>query len=599
MPAPIGRVTPPASTSSLTTAARGWAEAFNFNSPTAVRRLEVARALAPTTGPASLQRAYALYRSWEDNDLGSARMLKTTVAGQELFALHTTTDGDDGFVELFNDKGALLASGTTGFGTNGQRQIRWDAAPGAVREQVAPKNSSPSVEAFLSAVDVGKSTSSASGATLTAAELRAAAKNLVGAELTTASVDGFENAALFRVLADSSSKLTSGSRAYAEQLSALYTDAGSTALSRLSQKPLGTTSPFTRGAQVASATVGASGALPRMNTMIELSRRTWNMLPSQVVPVTRTEAQKALREAGASAAEAKAAVDSLADAKGQVYLGRFFENDSSWMPKPKGLALFGVPANGRALTAINVPTTPAPQTGAVARDVIKGLLGVDREVEVVARRQTATGEELDLRWRPTGTGGLIGAKLSVPLDGSDATIDGLTMPPPHEERLAESLAERLMTGLGVPQKVLGWVGRDGSLGVGFVVAHQPASGGPATLSMVRIQVGGASATVTPKAMGTTASDTQLAKDLAINLVRAHAAAMVADPSMPDAARLEVALRTRFAQASELEVVSPADSPVGFDPAKDRLQLMLGNVWGDNAVFVTFAKSGAVRVEDFN
>jgi hypothetical protein len=75
--------------------------------------------------------------------------------------------------------------------------------------------------------------------------------------------------------------------------------------------------------------------------------------------------------------------------------------------------------------------------------------------------------------------------------------------------------------------------------------------------------------------------------------------MVAEPSISDAARLEVALRTRWATFSDLQQVNPADSAVGFNATKDRVQFMLPGVWGDNAVFVTFQKDGAVRVEDFN
>jgi hypothetical protein len=112
-------------------------------------------------------------------------------------------------------------------------------------------------------------------------------------------------------------------------------------------------------------------------------------------------------------------------------------------------------------------------------------------------------------------------------------------------------------------------------------------------------VGGASAVVKPKRLVTSASDVELARQLSLGLARTHAASMVTDPSVPDAARLEVALRTRWATFSDLEQVDPANSAVGFDPAKDRVQFMLPGVWGDNAVFVTFEKRGAVRVEDLN
>lgn len=586
MPVSISRTsTATTSTASLTSTAKSWAEGFDFGSSSAVSRLDVARSKAPTTGPETLQRAWALYQSWEENDLGSVRLLKLP-GGQGGYALHTTTDGDDGYLELFSEKGALLASGTTGFDRNGNRDITWDSKPGAVRERVAPKGSSASTKAFFSDVAKGQRSSSALGTTLSTTELRRAASRLVGSELTTASVDGFERAGLLRVLADPAAKLTTTSRAYATQLAELYSDAGSPSMTKLSKKPLGS-------GTLASGTVSAKGAPPRMNTMIALARKSFDLLPSQVVPVTRAEATKALRAAGASAAEARTALDALADSKGRLYAGRFFDS-SGVVPSDRGLALFGVSSNGRVLSALHVPQTATPTTGTVPRDVIKALLGVDREVEVAARTQTRTGETFDLRWRPS-MGGLIEAKLTVPSNG-DPKIEGLSLGPPNEAALEENLAQRLTAALGASQKVLGWVGRDNN-GVGFVVAHQPSAGGPIKTTMVRIAVGGATASITPQPLG--AADQGLARDLALNLARAHAAKLVDDPAIDAAAKLEVALRTRWATQAELQAVDPADSAVGFDPTRERFQFMLPRVWGDNAVFVTFAKDGTARVEDFN
>lgn len=596
MPAPISPAAPRSTSAAVSVAAQQWAEGFNFSSRSAVARLAVADSKAPTTGPASLQRAYALYRSWEDNDLGSVRLLKTTANGQPVYALHTTTDGDDGFLELHSEKGTLLATGTTGLDAAGRRTITWDSTPGAVREKVAPRGVSPSVESFNRAISDAKKSTSPSGATLTKAELREASRALVGPELTTASVDGWEKAALLHVLADASTKLTPTSRTDAEQLASLYTPAANTTLTRFSSGPLGQSSGFTRGAQRAGATVNAAGAPPRLNTMIELSRRAFDgALPAQVVPVTRTEAQALLRQAGATSAEAKAAVDSLADANGRVYAGRFFAQGTDWLPKQTGLAFFGVSSSGRELKALHVPTQPAPSVGPVPRDVIKQLLGVDVPVEVVATRSTSTGTELDLAWLPP-TGGRIEASLTVPRDGGDATVSGLRLPSIVDS--GQALADRLTTALGVPQTVLG-SGSIPSSTVGFLAAHRPAAGGPITLSTVHVALGGASATVRPKALGTSATDLEAARQAALGLARAHAEAMVADPSVPDAARLEVALRTRWATFDSLERVEPADSAVGFNTTTDRAQFVLPRVWGDNAVFVTFQKNGTVRVEDFN
>jgi hypothetical protein len=599
MPAPIGRVPTMLSTSaSVTDAAKSWAEGFNFGSASAVDRLDIARSKAPTTGPESLQRAYALYRSWEDNDLGSVRLLKTTANGQGVYALHTTRDGDDGFLELFSEKGALLATGTTGFNTAGKRNIRWDATPGAVREQVAPKDRSTSVATFFSAIEDAMQSSSASGATVSTKELRDATKALVGPELTIASVDGWEKAGLLRVLADPASKLTATSRVYAEQLANLYTNARSNTVSRFSSRPLGAGSAFQTGATLASGSVGVTGAPPRLNTMVAFSQRAFGTLPSQVVPLSRSEAQAMLRQAGATTAEAKVAVDGLADARGTLVGGRSFEQGVDWTPKATGVVLFGVSASGRELKALHAPTAPPPVVGPVPKDLIKGLLGVDLNVQVTGTRTTPTGTQFDLTWLPP-TGGAIVAKLNVPRNGADPTVEGLTLP--SLDMTEQALAARLNTALGVPQQVLGSgsVRAAPGFGVGFAAAHRPVAGGSITLSTIQVATGGESAQVKPKRLGTTASDVELARQLSLGLARAHAEAMVADPSIPDAARLEVALRTRWATFSDLQQVNPADSAVGFDAAKDRVQFVLPRVWGDNAVFVTFQRDGAVRLEDFN
>ncbi len=596
MVAPIGRrpVSPAVVASSAS--ARAWAQGFNFGSASAVRRLEVPRAQASSTGPESVQRAWALYKSWEDNDLGSVRLLKANVGGQNVYALHTTTDGDGGFLELYSEQGALLSTGTTGFDSAGKRTLTWDASPGAVRERVAPKDVSPSVQAFFSAIEDAKKSGSSSGATVTAKELKGATNALVGTELALKSVDGFENAALFRVLADPATKLNSGSRAYAAQLAALYTDSDANALGAPTRKAVGTRSAWAKKAEVVTVAVGASGAPPRANAMTRLAVDAWKVRPSQLVPLTKTEAQKLLRDSGATAAEAKAAVDALADAKGSLFGGVLVADGPDWIPRATGVGLFGVSADGRTLKGLNAPTTQPAPSGAVAKDVIKRLLGVERDVEVVNRRQTPQGEQLDLRWRPPG-GGLIEAELTVPTSG-EATLANLTVPPAIDVGTAQGLAGRLQTALGTPREVWGSVGVR-SATVGFVAAHRATSGGPLSLSTIHIATGGAPATVTSKALGTSASDLQLARDLAVQLARVHAQKMVEDPAVPPAAKLEVALRTLWATSADLVVPDPQDSSVGFDPAKERAQFMLPSVWGDNAVFVTFARNGTVRVEDFN
>lgn len=50
-------------------------------------------------------------------------------------------------------------------------------------------------------------------------------------------------------------------------------------------------------------------------------------------------------------------------------------------------------------------------------------------------------------------GGIIVAQLNVPADGSEATVEGLTLPP--LDLTEQALADRLDVALGTPQRVLG------------------------------------------------------------------------------------------------------------------------------------------------
>ncbi|MBL8951898.1 MAG: hypothetical protein JNK82_14035 [Myxococcaceae bacterium] len=573
-------------------AAKTWAEGFNFGSTAAVKRLAVPRSQAATTGSPTLQRAYTFYRAWEDNDLGSVRLIKTNAGGKPGFALHTTTDGDTGFLELYGEKGTLLASGTTGFDAQGKQQITWDTKPGAVRERVSPKNGSASITAFTKAIDDAVKSTSPSGSTISKAELVDAAKHLVGAELTSRSVDGREKASLLRSLTES--KLNTSSRAYGESLAALYTDAPKTTFTGFTLAPLGTDTDFKKTARLSGAKIAASNAPPKANTMIALALKAFNELPAQLAPVTRTEAQALLKAAGATTAEAKAAVDALADAKGQLYAGKTFVQGSGTVPQEKGLVLFGVTSTGRELKALNVPgKAPPPPVGPDARAVIKRLTGADREVEVTATRTTPTGTQQDLVWRPP-TGGTITAKLNVPSNGTEPTVEGLTMP--SVIGLTETmLGDRISAATGVPQKGLSYA----QSGSDWLVAHRPAAGGPIRLSLVKVAIGGATASVTPASIGTGSAQLEVARMLSLGLARQHIEGIVSGPGMSDGERLEVALKTRWATFADMTTVTRDESPVGIDPTNDRVQFKLSRVWGDNALFVTFGKAGGARVEDFN
>ncbi len=584
----------PAPAPSPTQAARAWAEAVDFAS-SSLRRQAVARTKAPTTGPAPVQDAFALYRTWQENDLGNARLFRVPLGASTGWAVHATTDGDDGFLELFDGRGTPLASGVTTFAPGGQRVVQWDSTFGAVRERVAPFGVSSSVADFRTALAGAAAPGSTHGTTVDVAEARAAARIMVGGELTTRSIDGFESAALHRVLADDAPQLTHGARSFVSSLGTLYLENSGRKVRKVKEGAVLTgTSAFAQAARLASAEVAGRKSTPHAAAFLELSRSAWSLLPTQVVPATLTEARAALVAAGATTAEAKAAVARLDPGTRALFVGRLYDAAVDGpAPAVKGAAVFAASADGKQVAGVYAPQASAapPADGGDARSIIAGLTGVDREVQVL----DVDGGVSRLRWAPSW-GGEIRARLTVPADGSEPVVDQVTVPAVSEPPLAALLGQHLAVTHGATQ-VMGWVGRDDASGPGFIVAHRPGGQGPARLDEVRIHLGGATSTVTAKPLG--AADSGLARDLALVLARRHAQDLVASPEMSDGARLEVALRTGWAQPSALQAQDSEESAVGFDPATERFQFMLPSVWGDNAVFVTFAQDGTLRVEDFN
>ncbi|MBX3187483.1 MAG: hypothetical protein KF819_10735 [Labilithrix sp.] len=138
-----------------------------------------------------------------------------------------------------------------------------------------------------------------------------------------------------------------------------------------------------------------------------------------------------------------------------------------------------------------------------------------------------------------------------------------------------------------------------------IVAHGTPAGGAPRWHFV-VDRAGARSTVALEATSATTSnvipyvyDEAAFRGLAGHLVvdRALAVAAQAGPY----AELEVYLSTSamLAVANGMELVAPADSPVGFDPATE-VQLAAYSVWGDLAFFVTVARAtGATRVDSFN
>jgi hypothetical protein len=64
--------------------------------------------------PASVQEAYDYYQhSVEDQDWGTVRLYRVPLAGQPVYVVRVTTDGDDGWLELFDAEGCALDVGRT------------------------------------------------------------------------------------------------------------------------------------------------------------------------------------------------------------------------------------------------------------------------------------------------------------------------------------------------------------------------------------------------------------------------------------------------------------------------------------------------------
>lgn len=60
--------------------------------------------------PDAVRRAFDHFDATEQRDRGTASLKRFPLGGGDVFALYNTTDGDDGILELFDDRGAALAS---------------------------------------------------------------------------------------------------------------------------------------------------------------------------------------------------------------------------------------------------------------------------------------------------------------------------------------------------------------------------------------------------------------------------------------------------------------------------------------------------------
>jgi hypothetical protein len=64
--------------------------------------------------PQEVRDAHAYYHQhYSEADIGSARVYRVPAAGKTTYAVRVTTDGDDGYLEVYGERGGLLAAGRT------------------------------------------------------------------------------------------------------------------------------------------------------------------------------------------------------------------------------------------------------------------------------------------------------------------------------------------------------------------------------------------------------------------------------------------------------------------------------------------------------
>jgi hypothetical protein len=72
------------------------------------------RSLTLANAPDAATEALEFYKSAiESKDIGSAKLLAASVDGKPTYAVYTTTDGDDGWLELYDEDGTLLGAART------------------------------------------------------------------------------------------------------------------------------------------------------------------------------------------------------------------------------------------------------------------------------------------------------------------------------------------------------------------------------------------------------------------------------------------------------------------------------------------------------
>ena len=583
--------------------ARAYAEDFDFEGESST---EIPREEAATTGPTWVQRAFQLHHSWEERDLGSARLYKWTVERYRVWAIRTSTDGDDSFIELFDGYGGLLASGVGGFEPDADSEsgfhpiITWDDTPGAERDRIAPLDFSGDVTRFWSQVADSQAADSPSGATTSTSEARALAEILLAGPASTDPLDGWEQATMWRALADRAINLTSTARSALDSQTRFYQShfqpLGTVTAAQMST--LGLPSSMSTRVKAARAPVTGDVALTGQSELIRVSARL-GVMPTGEAPASATALRRAAIRVGCTDTQATALLHAIgADASGaRIFVGSAFTSGSDFFPviQPGSLWFVASPATGRVWAVRLIPSgETAAGWDARAEAAIAGATGVTRDARLVQLRPRDGGAYLDLEYaRPDG--GVLAIVLWLPTSGQ-AAVAFRAFSPGLDPELRHNLADTIQSELGGPAvDVVGAVTTDGST---YLALYRAGTSATTPVRLARVDFVASTVTRLTLQSDTSPVPTAELAALALSAARHRAETLVADAG--DMALLEVLLRTAWTTPDDLDrITDPADSPVGFDPATEVAQFMLGSVWGDNAVVVTYAKAGTVRVEDVN
>jgi hypothetical protein len=98
-------------------------------------------AVEPAKLPDGARAAYAYYKKHVmDEDWGTVRAYRISVAETVTFAIRVTTDGDDGWLEVYDENGALVGAGRTYI-----ELVAWHT-PEQIRGLIAGRNLPPGLD---------------------------------------------------------------------------------------------------------------------------------------------------------------------------------------------------------------------------------------------------------------------------------------------------------------------------------------------------------------------------------------------------------------------------------------------------------------------